>query len=65
MCNRVTNFLGNRVAAVIIISRARIYMQQNVLLRLLMIDFVSNVQESPHDEINGSVFILHVFAYFG
>jgi hypothetical protein len=30
-----------------------------------MIDFVSNVHESPHYEINGGVFILHVFAYFG
>jgi hypothetical protein len=33
-------------------------------LRLLIIDFITNVQESPHDEITGGVFILHVFAYF-
>jgi hypothetical protein len=35
-------------------------MQQHVFLRLLIIDFVSNVHESPHDEINGGVFILHI-----
>lgn len=40
-------------------------MQQHVFfLRLLIIDFVSNVLESPHDEISGGFFILHVFAYF-
>jgi hypothetical protein len=33
-------------------------------LRLLIIDFVSNVHESPHDQINGIIFILHVFTYF-
>jgi hypothetical protein len=33
--------------------------------QLLIIDFVNNVHEPPHDEINGGVFILHVFAYFG
>jgi hypothetical protein len=33
-------------------------------LRLLIINFVINVYESPHDEINGGIFILHVFAYF-
>jgi hypothetical protein len=47
----------------ILISRTKICMQQHVL-RLLIIDF-SNVHESPHEEINGGVFILHVFVYFG
>jgi hypothetical protein len=35
-------------------------------LRILIIDFVSNVYESPHDEINGGIFILdkiHIIAY--
>jgi hypothetical protein len=41
-------------------------MQQHVFfLRLLIINFVSNVYELPYDEINGGIFILHVFAYFG
>jgi hypothetical protein len=35
-------------------------MQQHVILRLLIIDFVSNVYESPHDEIHGGIFILNV-----
>jgi len=48
-----------------LITKAKIYMKQHVFLRLLIIDFVSNVHESPHDEINGDIFILHVFAYFG
>jgi hypothetical protein len=30
----------------------------------LIIDFVSNVHESIHDEIHGGIFILRVFAYF-
>jgi len=41
-------------------TRARIYLQQYVFFRLLIIDFVSNIHESPHDEINGGVFILHI-----
>jgi len=40
-------------------------MQQHDFLRILIIDFVSNVHESPHDDINGGIFILHVFAYIG
>jgi len=41
-------------------------MQQHVFfLRLLIIDFVNNFHESNHDEINGGIFMLHVFAYFG
>jgi hypothetical protein len=48
-----------------ILSKARICMQQHFFfLRLLIIDFVGNVYESPQDEIHGSVLILHVFAYF-
>jgi hypothetical protein len=34
-------------------------------LRLLITDFVGDFHESPRDEINCGVFILHVFAYFG
>jgi hypothetical protein len=49
----------------IVINRARICMQQHIFLRLLIIDFVSNIHESPHDEVNGGVFILLIFAYLG
>jgi len=38
-------------------------MQQYVFF-LLIIAFVSNVYESTHDDINGGVCILHIFAYF-
>jgi hypothetical protein len=31
----------------------------------LIIEFVSNVHESSQYDINGGVFILNVFAYFG
>ncbi|KAF0773686.1 Uncharacterized protein FWK35_00004071 [Aphis craccivora] len=31
----------------------------------IVVKVVSNVHESLHDEIDGGVFILHVFAYFG
>jgi hypothetical protein len=39
-------------------------MQQHVFLRLLIIDFASNVHKPPHGEINNGVFILHGFARF-
>lgn len=43
-------------------TRARIYLQQYVFFRLLIIDFVSNVHKS-HDDVNDGIFVLHVFAY--
>jgi hypothetical protein len=36
-------------------------MQQHVFfLRFLIIDFANNAHESPHNEINGGVFIFHI-----
>jgi len=46
----------------LLLSGLGLYATAYFFLGLLIINFVSNVHESPHDEINGGV--LHVFAYF-
>lgn len=35
-----------------------------LLLQLLIINFVNNIQESPHDDVNGGVFILHYWTTY-
>ncbi|KAF0738243.1 Uncharacterized protein FWK35_00020625 [Aphis craccivora] len=71
---RTINIMSNKLVAenstftvisILIIVELGFICNSMFFLRLLIIDFVSNVRGSPHDEIDGGVFIFHVFAYFG
>jgi len=48
------NILNLKIKS-LFITRARNYVQLHVFLGLLIIDFISYVHESPHDEIDGGV----------
>lgn len=39
-------------------------MQQYVFLQLLVIAFISIVYESPHDDVNSYVFVIHILTIF-